>query len=68
MPPATPSNSEWFTRKLLIDGRLRTSVAGLFQSTPVKSVAVGDSGAVKATNRDFPALTGDIAAGLRAPG
>jgi type I restriction enzyme R subunit len=47
MPPATPANSEWLTRKRLIDGKLKATGWRVVSSAPGKPLAAFDRCAIE---------------------
>lgn len=54
MAPATPSNSEWLTRKLLIDGRLKALGWRVVPFDPEKALTAYDKCAIE----EFPTANG----------
>lgn len=54
MPPATPSNSEWLTRKLLIDGKLKAAGWSVVPFVPEKLLASCEKCAIE----EFPTANG----------
>ena len=54
MPPATPSNSEWLTRKLLIDGKLKAAGWSVAPFVPEKSLTSYEKCAIE----EFPTANG----------
>ncbi len=54
MPPATPSNSEWLTRKILIDGKLKAAGWSVVTFVPEKPLASYEKCAIE----EFPTANG----------
>ena len=54
MPPANPTNSEWLTRKLLIDGKLKAAGWSVAPFVPEKSLTSYEKCAIE----EFPTSNG----------